>query len=98
MRKRIRSVWVLITACSAWAELTPPEPGLAGMTDYVPPADSGWINVVTDLGAKGDGVTDDTAAFAAFKPKNPHSVGTLYFPTAISALLTPDSKVSLSIS
>jgi hypothetical protein len=47
---------------------------------WTPPPDSGWINVKTDLGAKGDGVTDDTAVFANFKPANIHSSGTFYFP------------------
>jgi hypothetical protein len=60
--------------------LTPPEPGAAGMTDYTPPADSGWINVKTDLGAKGNGIHDDTEAFANFKPENKHDSGTFYFP------------------
>lgn len=48
--------------------------------EYAPPAGSKWINVRTDLGLKGDGVTDDTAALLAYVPESPHHAGTLYFP------------------
>lgn len=44
------------------------------------PADSGWINAVTDLGCVADGKTDCTAALQAFTPANKHDVGTIYFP------------------
>jgi len=44
------------------------------------PADSDWINAVTDLGCVPDGKTDCTAALQAFAPANKHDVGTIYFP------------------
>jgi hypothetical protein len=53
-----------------------------GFFEFEPPADAGWIDVRT-LGAKGDGVTDNTPIFAAFSPESIHSVGTFYFPNGV---------------
>ncbi len=56
-------------------------PGPRGFAlEYAPPPGSKWINVRTDLGLRGDGVTDDTAALLAYSPESPHHAGTLYFP------------------
>ncbi|MFQ3671458.1 MAG: glycosyl hydrolase family 28-related protein, partial [Verrucomicrobiia bacterium] len=46
---------------------------------YAPPKDSGWIDV-RELGAKGDGVTDNTPIFQNFQPKDRNDTGTFYFP------------------
>jgi hypothetical protein len=75
--------FVVLLACAV-ASLQA-ETGLAGLSSYVPPEDSGWINVKT-LGVKGDGTADDTAAFRSFAPANPHAVGTLYFPNGTYVL------------
>ncbi|NJK91858.1 MAG: hypothetical protein HC904_08555 [Blastochloris sp.] len=74
-----RWAWCGGLALWAWSSPLMGQEGLAGISNYVPPEESGWINVKT-LGVKGDGVTDDTEAFRSFKPANIHSVGTFYFP------------------
>lgn len=47
------------------------------------PADSGIINVKTKYGAKGDGVTDDTAALQKAIDETKGSPDTLYFPNGV---------------
>lgn len=44
-----------------------------------PPEDVKWVDVKA-LGAKGDGITDDTPVLKAYTPSSPHSAGTIYFP------------------
>jgi hypothetical protein len=52
--------------------------------EFIPPADSGWVNI-RDLGAKGDGRTDDTAAFQSL-PKPDYPGVTVYIPDGIYLL------------
>ncbi len=74
---RILAAVLVSTAAAFHAQAA--NTGVAGMTEYEIPKNSGWVNV-RDLGAKGDGVTDDTAAILSHKPESEHSVGTIYFP------------------
>ncbi|MEV4335772.1 glycosyl hydrolase family 28-related protein [Streptomyces sp. NPDC049590] len=56
-----------------------------------------WLNVVRDFGAKGDGVTDDTAAIQAAINAAAVAGGTLYFPAGrytLTAALTWASGVN----
>ncbi|MFQ3578001.1 MAG: glycosyl hydrolase family 28-related protein, partial [Verrucomicrobiia bacterium] len=51
--------------------------------EYAPPPDAGLIDVVRELGAKGDGRTDNTPIFAKFEARSPHHAGTFYFPDGV---------------
>ncbi|MGB2820922.1 MAG: glycosyl hydrolase family 28-related protein, partial [Phycisphaerae bacterium] len=48
--------------CASVAVVSAGWPGLCRAGGFVPPPGDGLVNVRTDCGAKGDGVTDDTAA------------------------------------
>lgn len=65
----------------AWAVLG--LAGLAGAENIVFPADAGVVNVKDTYGAKGDGVTDDTAALQKAIDENKGKPGTLYFPNGV---------------
>jgi polygalacturonase len=52
----------------------------ASAENIVFPADAGVVNVKTQYGAKGDGVTDDTAALQRSVDENKGKNRTLYFP------------------
>lgn len=48
--------------------------------NFVFPPDAGVVNVKTDYGAKGDGVTDDTAALKRMLDEHKGKLETIYFP------------------
>ena len=50
---------------------------------------TGWINVVTDFPAKGDGVTDDTSAIQAALDNVPTGGGVVYFPNGVYQVSSP---------
>jgi len=52
----------LATACQAAPALAAGEPPVSAYPEFAMPAGSGFVNVRTDCGAKGDGVADDTDA------------------------------------
>lgn len=58
--------------------------------EFVPPADSGYVNV-KDFGAKGDGITDDTAAFKQVFGRNKKDPG-----GAIREIFIPNGTYLLS--
>ncbi|MGA9379806.1 MAG: glycosyl hydrolase family 28-related protein [Phormidium sp.] len=58
-------------------------PSNSEMENIVFPADAGVINVKTEFGAKGDGVTDDTAAIQAALNKYPNGNRIIYLPNGV---------------
>ncbi len=65
-----------------------PEPQIGPASVQVP-ADAGLINVQTDYQAKGDGMTDDTAAIKRAVAENIGKHRTLYFPPGIYVVSEP---------
>jgi hypothetical protein len=59
---------------------TNPPPSTGNSENIVFPADAGVINVKTQFGAKGDGVTDDTAAIQAALNAYPNGGRIIYLP------------------
>ncbi|HAX77111.1 MAG TPA: endopolygalacturonase [Cyanobacteria bacterium UBA11372] len=58
-------------------------PTSTGTENIVFPADAGVINVKTQFGAKGDGVTDDTAAIQAALNAYPNGGRIIYLPNGV---------------
>ncbi len=79
---------LLFIACCAGdpATVTGSEPfarKVAAAAEVTFPKDAGVINVKTQYGAKGDGITDDTAAIQAALNAHPNAMRIIYLPRGI---------------
>lgn len=78
-----------LTAAATFAATASAPPAAAVTTDPPPGGLTGWYNAKTDFGAKGDGVTDDTAAINKGLAGLPGPGCVVYFPNGIYEISAP---------
>jgi hypothetical protein len=75
------AITVIVLPSALAGSAAPPAPNAKAASEVVFPADSGVVNVQAQFGAKGDGVTDDTAAIQKALDQYPSGNKIIYLPS-----------------